>query len=146
MKNKEHRYSNDWREILGDGGQRTHRPPRNLEHQLQARCIRWFRLTHPDMVHNLFAVPNGGYRTKTTAALLKAEGQLSGVSDLILLKRKGKCGALLLEAKIKGNYQSDTQRQWQKLIEADGYTYKVFHTLEEFISIVEDYLNLPDDE
>lgn len=122
------------------------RKPRNLEHQLQCRVIRWFRLAHRDMVHNLFAVPNGGYRTKTTAALLKAEGQLAGVADLILLKRKGRCGALLLEAKVKGNYQSETQREWQKRIEADGYIYKVFRTLEEFIKIVEEYLSLPDDE
>jgi hypothetical protein len=98
------------------------------------------------MRHNLFAVPNGGYRTKTTAALLKAEGQLSGVADLILLKRKGKCGALLLEAKVKGNYQSANQKLWQEMIEADGYIYKIFRSLEEFVEIVETYLNLPDDE
>lgn len=122
------------------------RKPRNLEHTLQCRVIRWFRLTYPNMVHNLFAVPNGGYRTKTTAALMKEEGQLSGVADLILLKRKGSCGALLLEAKVKGNYQSQTQREWQKRIEADGYQYRIFHSLEEFSQIVNNYLNLPDDE
>ena len=119
--------------------------PANLEHQLQSRCVKWFRLTHRDMVHNLFAVPNGGYRTKTTAALMKAEGQLAGVADLILLKRKGRCGALLLEAKVKGNYQSETQREWQKRIEEDGYIYKVFRTLDEFIEIVNSYLSLPDE-
>ena len=97
------------------------------------------------MIHNLFAVPNGGYRTKTTAALMKAEGQLSGVSDLIFLKRKGRCGALLLEAKVKGNYQSPTQREWQKRIEEDGYIYKVFHSVEEFIDIIDNYLALPDE-
>lgn len=97
------------------------------------------------MIHNLFAVPNGGYRTKTTAALMKAEGQLSGVSDLILLKRKGRCGALLLEAKVKGNYQSSTQREWQKRIEEDGFIYKVFHSVEEFIEIIDNYLALPDE-
>lgn len=122
------------------------RKPRNLEHTLQCRVIRWFRLTYPNMRHNLFAVPNGGYRTKTTAALLKDEGQLSGVADLILLKRKGKCGALLLEAKVKGNCQSDNQKLWQSLIVADGYEYRIFHTLEEFIEIVTEYLNRPDDE
>jgi hypothetical protein len=98
------------------------------------------------MAHNLFAVPNGGYRTKTTAALMKEEGQLAGVADLILLKRKGSCGALLLEAKVKGNYQSETQRECQKRIEADGYIYKIFHSLDEFIIIVNEYLNLPNDE
>lgn len=144
MKSKERNYSSEWRDVFG-GEVRKRRPPRSLEHTLQTRCVRWYRLTFPDMVHNLFAVPNGGYRTKTTAANMKAEGQLSGVSDLILLKRKGKCGALLLEAKIKGNYQSDNQREWQKRIEADGYEYRVFHTLEEFAEIVTEYLNRPDE-
>lgn len=145
MKSKERNYSNEWRDVFG-GEIRKRRPPRNLEHGLQSRCVRWFRLQYPAMVHNFFAVPNGGYRTKTTAANMKAEGQLSGVSDLILLKRKGKCGALLLEAKIKGNYQSENQREWQRRIEADGYMYAIFHTLEEFADIVNNYLNLPDDE
>lgn len=145
MKSNERRYSNDWRDFFGGDEQRTRRPPRNLEHQLQCRCVRWFRMAFPTMRHNLFAVPNGGYRAKTTAAIMKAEGQLSGVADLILLKRKGKCGALLLEAKVKGNYQSETQREWQRLIEADGYEYRIFHSLEEFAEIVTEYLNRADE-
>lgn len=76
---------------------------------------------------------------------MKDEGQLSGVADLILLVRKGTCGALLLEAKIKGNYQSTNQKLWQSMIEADGYEYHIFHTLEEFIEIVTEYLSRPDE-
>lgn len=144
MKSNEHKSSN-WREFWGEESKPPRRHPRNLEHSLQTRCVRIFRLKYPNMIHNLFAVPNGGYRTKTTAALMKAEGQLSGVSDLIFLKRKGRCGALLLEAKVKGNYQSPTQREWQKRIEEDGYIYKVFHSVEEFIDIIDNYLALPDE-
>lgn len=141
MKSNEHKSSKGWAGFWGETSA-PRKKPRPLEHGLQSRCVKWFRLTHRDMVHNLFAVPNGGYRTKTTAAL---EGQLAGVADLILLKRKGSCGALLLEAKVKGNYQSETQREWQKRIEADGYIYKIFHTLEEFVEIVNEYLALPDE-
>lgn len=145
MKSKEAKSCNGWKGFWGDTPKPPRRRPRPLEHGLQSRCVKWFRITHRDMVHNLFAVPNGGYRTKTTAALMKEEGQLAGVADLILLKRKGSCGALLLEAKVKGNYQSETQREWQKRIEADGYIYKIFHTLEEFVEIVNEYLALPDE-
>lgn len=145
MKSKGAKLSNGWADIFGAEA-KIRRRPRALEHTLQSRCVRWFRMQYPNMRHNLFAVPNGGYRTKTTAALMKAEGQLSGVADLILLKRKGKCGALLLEAKVKGNYQSDNQKLWQSLIETDGYEYRIFHSLEEFIEIVTEYLNRPDDE
>lgn len=144
MKSKEAKSSNGWKDFFGVET-KTRRRPRNLEHGLQSRCVKWFRLQFPNRRHNLFAVPNGGYRTKTTAALLKDEGQLSGVADLILLVRKGTCGALLLEAKVKGNYQSPNQKLWQKMIEADGYEYRIFHTLEEFIDIVNEYLNRPDE-
>ena len=142
MRNKEQ--PSNWQGFFGEA-KPIRRRPRNLEHGLQSRCVRWFRLQFPNRRHNLFAVPNGGYRTKTTAALLKDEGQLSGVADLILLVRKGTCGALLLEAKVKGNYQSPNQKLWQKMIEADGYEYRVFHTLEEFIEIVNEYLSRPDE-
>ena len=144
MRNNERKSSN-WEGFWGAEVRTPKRPPRHLEHTLQTRVVRWFRLQYPSMVHNLFAVPNGGYRTKTTAANMKAEGQLSGVADLILLKRKGTCGALLLEAKVKGNYQSANQKIWQERIEADGYEYRIFHTLEEFIEIVTEYLNRPDE-
>ena len=144
MRSKERKSSNGWTDIFGAEA-KVRRRPRNLEHGLQSRCVRWFRLQFPNRRHNLFAVPNGGYRTKTTAALMKDEGQLSGVADLILLVRKGTCGALLLEAKIKGNYQSTNQKLWQSMIEADGYEYHIFHTLEEFIEIVTEYLSRPDE-
>lgn len=144
MRSKEPKSSN-WQGFWGAETRAPRRPPRLLEHTLQTRVVKWFRWQYPHMVHNLFAVPNGGYRTKTTAAHMKAEGQLAGVADLILLKRKGACGALLLEAKVKGNYQSETQREWQKRIEADGYIYKIFHSLEEFVEIVNEYLSRPDE-
>lgn len=143
MKSNELRSSN-WEEVFGKEA-KVRRHPRNLEHGLQSRCVSWFRMQYPNRRHNLFAVPNGGYRTKTTAALLKNEGQLSGVADLILLVRKGTCGALLLEAKVKGNYQSPNQKLWQKMIEADGYEYRIFHTIEEFASIVTEYLSRADE-
>ncbi len=146
MKSNVHKSCN-WDELFAGGApsKTPRRRPRPLEHGLQSRCVRIFRLKYPNMAHNLFAVPNGGYRTKTTAALLKEEGQLAGVSDLIFLKRKGRCGALLLEAKWKGNYQSLVQREWQKRIEEDGFIYKVFHSEEEFLTIIENYLALPDE-
>lgn len=139
MRNKEAKYCNDWRDFFGEA-KPPGRRPRGREHDLQSSCVRWFRLQYPTMRHNLFAVPNGGKRDKMTAARLKEEGQLAGVADLILLKRKGECGALLLEAKVKGNYQQGVQREWQRLIEADGYIYRVFHSLEEFIDIINNYL------
>ena len=115
--------------------------PRDLEHRLQCACVRWFRLAYPQHHHNLFAVPNGGYRTPATAAKIKAEGALPGVSDLILLIARGNYHGLLIEMKTDKGRQSEAQREWQRLIEADGYKYVVVRSIEEFIKVVTDYLN-----
>lgn len=59
--------------------------PSHLESDLQIKCVQWFRLTYPKLRYLLFSVPNGGLRSLRTAQMLKAEGALAGVSDLILL-------------------------------------------------------------
>lgn len=118
------------------------RKPQDEEHRIQASCVRWFRLKHPKMMHNLFAVPNGGRRDARTGARLKAEGVLPGVADLILLKSNRFYGALLIEMKTveKGSSQSDSQRWWQGEITKDGYKYVVCRSVEDFMNEVEDYL------
>lgn len=118
------------------------RKPHGEEHRIQASCVRWFRLKHPQMMHNLFAVPNGGRRDAQTGARLKAEGVLPGVADLILLESNRYYGALLIEMKTssRGSGQSGSQRWWQGEITKDGYKYVVCRSLEEFITEIEDYL------
>lgn len=127
--------------FFGGDGETLRRSPRDLEHRLQCACVRWFRLAYPHLHHNLFAVPNGGYRTPATAAKIKAEGALPGVSDLILLTARGGYHGLLIEMKTDKGRQSEAQREWQRLIEADGYKYVVVRSIEEFIKVVEAYLN-----
>lgn len=127
--------------FFGGDGKILRHSPRDLEHRLQCACVRWFRLAYTQHHHNLFAVPNGGYRTPATAAKIKAEGALPGVSDLILLIARGGYHGLLIEMKTDKGRQSEAQREWQRLIEADGYKYVVVRSIEEFIKVVNDYLN-----
>lgn len=127
--------------FFGGDGKTLRHSPRDLEHRLQCACVRWFRLAYPQHHHNLFAVPNGGYRTPATAAKIKAEGALPGVSDLILLIARGGYHGLLIEMKTDKGRQSEAQREWQRKIEADGYKYVVVRSIEEFIKVVNDYLN-----
>lgn len=110
------------------------------EHRLQCACVRWFHLAHPDMRHNLFACPNGGRRDAATAARLKDEGVLAGVADLILLKRNKTHGALLVEMKTDKGRQSQSQREWERRITADGYRYVVCRSLDGFMEEVDGYL------
>lgn len=121
--------------------QRTHNPDR--EHELQVACVEWFRYQYPRLSKRLFAVPNGGYRDRRTAAKLKDEGVLSGVSDLILLKPNTRFHALLIEMKVTEKYsrQSSEQKEWQKeLTSLDEYKYVVCRSIDDFMREVNDYL------
>ena len=110
------------------------------EHRIQASMVRWFRLKYPKLKHTLFAVPNGANKTKAQAAKFKAEGLLSGVSDLILLKSNRYYGALLIEVKTATGRQSDNQKLWQAAITQDAYKYIVVRSLDDFIREVTNYL------
>lgn len=125
---------------MANSGVKQRRTLSDIEHRIQCSCVSWFRMQYPNMRHSLFAVPNGGRRDAVTGSKLKAEGVLAGVSDLILLQRTTKFGALLIELKTRTGRQSDIQRQWQHAVEQDGYKYVVCRSLEDFIKQVNDYI------
>jgi len=52
------------------------------EHQEQVDFVKWFRVSYPDVL--IFAIPNGGYRSRVTASRLKAEGVVKGIPDLYI--------------------------------------------------------------
>lgn len=115
-----------------------------LEHELQTACVAWFKYQHPDLALNLFAVPNGGARDRVTGAKLKAEGVVAGVADLLLLAPSydGKYHALSIEMKTneKGSRQRDSQKEWQKAVEATGNRYAICRTFDEFQTAIADHL------
>ena len=120
------------------------------EHNIQCACVRWFNLQWPEYRGLLFAVPNGGARSKATAGKLKAEGIVAGVADLILLvpqwfttwrgQEGCKYAGLCIEMKTDKGRQSPEQKQWQEMVEAHGYRYRVCRSLDEFMSVVNEYL------
>lgn len=120
-------------------------PARHLESDLQRQCVAWFRLQYPRHARMLFAVPNGGGRSRIEAAIMKAEGVTAGVSDLILLQARGGWGALCIEMKTRssGSRQRVGQKEWQDATEAAGNRYEVCRSFEEFKSVVDDYMGLP---
>lgn len=122
---------------------RRRKPHAEREHDLQCACVQWFRLQYPALVMRLFAVPNGGGRSKAQAGKLKAEGVLPGVADLILLKPNRSFCALLIEMKTdaKGSHQSPSQKAWQCDLTALGeYKYVVCRSIDDFICQINDYL------
>ena len=80
----------------------------------------------------------GGSRNAREAQRFKAEGVLAGVADLVVMLPQGK--SIYIEMKIKGNRQTDNQKDFQKKSIALGHTYAVCYTFEEFQKVIENQL------
>lgn len=117
---------------------------RHIESDIQKAFVKWFRLQYPQYALNLTSVPNGGLRSKTEAAIMKAEGMTAGAADLLLLVPRGGFGALGIEFKTlaKGSRQSDAQKRWQQAFERVGNKYTIVRTFEEAVVIANNYLKL----
>ena len=85
------------------------------EHFEQRELVRWFRQTFKGV--RIFAIPNGGLRSLSVAAKLKAEGVSSGVPDLCVPAWR-----LWIEMKrIKGGTLSAEQKDWIEYLEGVNY-------------------------
>ena len=123
---------------------RSHGQP---EMKIQAECIRVAWNEFPETRRRLFHVKNELERPDANAMLgakARATGIVRGVSDLILMKKRGPYGALCIEMKTETGRQSSFQQEWQRLIEAEGYKYAVCRSVEQFRSLLAEYLALPD--
>lgn len=69
----------------------------------------------------LFAIPNGGARSKATAGKLKAEGVKAGVWDLQLALPVGRVPGLWVEMKAGKNTLSPEQREWRDRMQRVGF-------------------------
>lgn len=113
---------------------------RFIESTIQRECVRWFRLQYPELDKLLFAVPNGGGRSKAGGGILKAEGVVPGVSDLILLVARGGYNALCIEMKTDKGRMSDSQKDWQKQAEKHGSKCVICRSVDDFINEINNYL------
>lgn len=111
------------------------------EHNMQAACVRWFRLQYSCLSALLFAVPNGGRRDRVTGAKLKAEGALAGVADILLLCPSSRYHGLCIEFKTLTGRQSEAQKTFQHKVEGAGYAYCVVRSVDDFINVVEAYFS-----
>jgi hypothetical protein len=93
------------------------------EHEEQASLVVWARLQlkrYPGL-EMLVAVPNGGYRTKATAGMLKAEGVQAGYPDLLLDVARGPYHGLRIEMKTAIGVVSKEQKDWIERLTRHGY-------------------------
>ena len=83
---------------------------RHQESIIQQTCVRWFRMKYPQLALLLFAVPNGGARLRSEAAIMKAEGTMKGVADLLLLFPAKRFHGLCIEMKTRRADNSHRKR------------------------------------
>lgn len=113
---------------------------RHRESEIQRNCVAWFRLQYPRLALLLFAVPNGGARWRTEAAIMKAEGVTAGVADLLFLYPSKGYHGLCIEMKTPDGKQQATQKAWQKAVEDAGYKYALCRSFEGFMDEINAYL------
>lgn len=129
---------------------------------VQQGAVKWFNLQYPQYRGLLVHIPNEGRRTIkvingrpvcTGGAKLKAEGMVKGAADLVLFVPNRFFHGLCLETKVElfdystgkekktKTYQSPEQKEWQALVESQGYRYEVYRNIDEFRKIVLEYLD-----
>ena len=110
------------------------------ESKLQQSCVSWFRSQYPHYRKILFAVPNGGLRSVITAARMKAEGVVAGVSDLLLLIPRGEYHGMAIEMKSGKNDLTESQQDFKQAVQKHGYRHVTCRTFDEFEREINSYL------
>lgn len=88
------------------------------EHDEQVRVVQWCDL----MGVPVFAIPNGGFRPKATAARLRDEGVRAGVPDLFVpLARHNRHGLFIEMKDVDGRHPRGAQMEWLDLLNGNGY-------------------------
>lgn len=113
------------------------------ESKIQSQAVRWFTNNYCLKHHNprcvIFAVPNEATQNMPWAQLMKfkATGLLAGVSDtIVLLPDK----TLFVEFKTPAGRQSKSQKEFQKRVEALGFSYHIVRSVVEFKSVISDHV------
>ena len=134
------------------GKTRTRRAPRvDREGMEQKALIRWLYGekmrggTTADAYDHTYHVPNGGQRSKATAAALKGQGVKAGVSDLVVALARGGYHGLYLEFKATPPDHAalaDSQREWLGKVEQQGYCAVLARGLDEAKAVIREYMGL----
>lgn len=120
-------------------------PQQNIhsEHDLQAAVIAECekRAVANPLWGMIFAIPNGGQRTKAAGGKLKAEGVKAGVPDLFLPVARHNAHGMFIEMKFGSGKPSQAQIDWKRSLIAQGYLcHVIWDSVEETIELIQWYL------
>lgn len=108
------------------------------EDRIQQECYMWFHNTYPQYRGLLFAVPNGGARSAVQGKIFKMTGVVPGVADMLLMVNGN---IFCFELKNKFGTQSPQQKNWQLLVQREGFKYYIVRTKKLFEEIVTNIMN-----
>ena len=124
------------------------------ESKIQQQCVSWFRAQYPQfsmlLVH---PINEGSQYTRVTGAIHKAEGAVAGVSDLLFfmaaefdedipgfIKLYRHYQGLCIEFKTPKGKQSPEQKEWERMVKAAGYEYKIVRSVDEFRTLIKTWI------
>lgn len=115
------------------------------ESEIQAAFFGWLRVLENRFpaLRFCFAVPNGGFRLKATAAAMKRTGTKAGVPDVFLPIASGGFHGLWIEFKTDGGRLSEAQKTFGEFLESQSYKVLVCRKWQAAANAVIDYLSLP---
>lgn len=121
------------------------KPNRHDEDDLQAACVRWYRIQYSAYKKLLFSIPNGAMlagnaetRAKRWKRLEKTGAQ-SGVADLFLSVPSQGTHGLYIEMKTPKGPHRKEQKDFQKAVEAVGYRYVICRSFDEFQTVIKNH-------
>lgn len=145
------------------------RPPDNTDRKrrrqeeslMQRKVVQWWDMTCKarwGLDHRLlFAVPNAGWRSPATAAIMKAEGLRAGVPDLLLAVPRHRqvahansmmsqystefCSGIFLELKTPEGRVARNQETYHALLRAQGYRVEVVRSFDQAVEVISNYLD-----
>ena len=117
---------------------------RQPEHLEQVTLFRWaeYQSKRLPELALMFAIPNGGLRSKATAGKLKAEGVKAGVPDICLPVARGEFHGLWIEMKAGRNKPTQPQVQWHMRLSQQDHRVAVCYSWEAARDVIEEYLRV----
>jgi hypothetical protein len=114
------------------------------EHEEQVVFMQWCQLQEKKFpeLKLMFAIPNGGQRSVTTASKLKKEGVKAGIPDLHLPVARGEYNSLFIEMKVGKNRPTAHQMKMMELLTQAGNYCVVCYGAKEAIEATQSYLML----
>jgi hypothetical protein len=114
-------------------------PYEDIEQQVLVTNLLKLEKIYPKLL--FYAIPNGGWRHKVTAAKLKLMGVMPGVPDLCFpMPRCGYHGLYIELKRQKGGTVSDNQKIWIAALSNNGYRVEVCRGADEAMAVILDYL------